>query len=703
MRPSALLVGPGILLTFAGLLACGDEPRAAAGGKPAALPISEVVLYSSGVGYFQRDGQIDGRAEVELRFKTDSINDLLKSMVVQDFDGGRVTTVTYGSRDPITKTLKSFGIDLTQDPTLGQLLGQIRGEKIEVATPNPIVGTIVGVEKKQQPAGDNKVVEAEYLNVVTDEGLRSIPISQIGRIKLLNEQLNAELRQALEVLATGHDTQKKTVAITFDGQGQRKVSVSYVMETPVWKTSYRLVLDDEDKPFLQGWAIVENTTDEDWTNARLSLISGRPISFIMDMYQPLYVRRPVVEPELYASLRPQVYGEAMAEREEAKKKDGDRVAKFAAPAPASAAPAGAEMARSKNMLGRGAAGVEALADARQQAARDLKLGEGVASAAESLQAGELFQYAIKTPISLPRQKSAMLPIVSQEVQGTKVSIYNQAVQAKYPLNGFRLKNSTPLHLMQGPITVFDGGTYAGDARIEDLAPDQERLISYAIDLKTEVESLAGAGQQELLTVKIKKGTLITTRKATEEKTYNVKNRDQKKKTVVVEHPFRQDWQLIEPSEPTERTRDVYRFALDVDAGKGARVHVKEERPIQEAVQLTNVASELIAFYLRAPKVSAKVREALQGVVERRDRLNQTTADRTRREQRINEITQEQARIRENMARLAQNSELYNRYVKKFDQQETEIENLRKEIETLKATEARQQKELNDYLLGLDVE
>ena len=115
------------------------------------------MLYSSGVGYFQRDGSIDGRGEVELRFKVDSINDLLKSMVVQDFDGGQVVAVTYDSRDPVTKTLKSFAIDLTANPALGQLLDQIRGERVEVVAPNPVRGLIVGVEKKREKVGENEM------------------------------------------------------------------------------------------------------------------------------------------------------------------------------------------------------------------------------------------------------------------------------------------------------------------------------------------------------------------------------------------------------------------------------------------------------------------------------------------------------------------------------------------------------------------
>lgn len=705
MKRSILLVGLTNLVLLGGMIRGAQEERS--GGKAApssALPLTEVVLYSSGVGYFERAGEVQDRSQVDLRFKVDNINDLLKSMVVQDFSGGRVSTVTYGSRDPLTKTLKSFGIDLTTNPSLGQLLGQIRGERIEITTPSTIVGTIVGFETKQLPTTDNKVVPVDYLNVLTDEGLRSFPMSQIQRIKLLNEELNAELNQALAVLASSHDTQKKTVSILFDGEGKRRVSVSYILEAPVWKTSYRLVLDDEDKPFLQGWSIVENTTDEDWTSVKLSLVSGRPISFVMDMYQPLYVTRPVVVPELYASLRPQVYGEAMEGRvmEEEKLADKARApATRAAPAPPGAAGAGARKESAVRFRAENMAADAALGESLYR--RQLNLGQGVDSAAQSLQAGELFEYSLKNPVTLNRQKSAMLPIVSEAVEGTKVSIYNQAVQPKFALTGFRLKNTTALNLMQGPITVFDGGTYAGDARIEDVAPGQDRLISYAMDLKTEVEPIDDIQSPELTSVKIRKGTLITTRKAVESRTYNIKNRDQKKKLVLIEHPFREGWELKEPSETPERTREVYRFAVPVEANKGARLQVREERPIQELVQLTDVGLELITVYLKAEKVSGKVKAALERMIGLRNNLSQTVAQRGRLEQRVNEITQEQARIRENMKVLNQNSEVYKDYEKEFVQQDTDIKNLRKQIETIRATEAKQQQELNDYLLSLEIE
>ena len=267
MKRSATWIGLPAVMFFAlgQISSLHSEPMPALSAQ--ALPLSKVVLYSSGVGYFEHDGTVQGHGHVDLRFTVDQINDVLKSLVVQDAGGGRISAVSYGSRDPIMKTLGSFGMNLTGNPTLGQLLDQIRGEPLEVATPNPLKGTLIGVEKKQQAAqeeGRHPIITVEYLNLLTEEGLRSIPLAQVQRIQLLNPQLHAELQQALSVLATAHDANKRTVSILFEGEGNRTVRVAYITEAPIWKTSYRLMLDDTHEPFLQGWAIVENSTETDW-------------------------------------------------------------------------------------------------------------------------------------------------------------------------------------------------------------------------------------------------------------------------------------------------------------------------------------------------------------------------------------------------------------------------------------------------------
>lgn len=658
----------------------------------AGVPLKTVIMFNSGVGYFEHQGDVEGNAKVELKFNADDINDLLKSMVLQDLGGGKISTVTYGSRDPITKTLATFPIDLTNNPTLGDILNQARGQKVEVTAPDVITGTLLGIEKRRKQVKED-TVEAEFLNLLTADGLQSLPLESVGRIKLLDEKLNAEFQQALVVLAGAHNNDKKTVTLDFTGAGKRPVRVGYIQETPVWKTSYRLVLDEKGKPFLQGWAIVENTSEEDWKDVKLTLVSGRPISYRMDLYEPLYVQRPLEQLELYASLRPQTYDQDMdavdAQQQMGRMAGGGeaRRQRFAKNAPVeppmAAAPAPAEAAGK-------AVDVLASRESMQQSV----------STAQGADVGELFQYSIDTPVTLARQSSAMLPIVNESVEGEKVSIYNPAVQAKHPLNGLRLVNSTPLHLMQGPITVFDGGTYAGDAKIEDLAPGAERLVSYALDLATEVSLEPKSHPDQLVSVKINKGTLHVQRKYVRENKYTVKNTDDKAKTVLVEQPLGGDWKLVTPKEPTEKTRDRYRFAVKVEPGKSETLDVTEELVAQEFLALTDLDDSVIAHFISQKQVSEEAKKALQDVVKRKQALAEVVRNREQLNQKIAAIDQEQQRIRQNMGQLDRNSELYRRYVQKFGEQESSIEKMRGEIEKLTAEENKLRDELGQYLSNL---
>jgi hypothetical protein len=411
----------------------------------------------------------------------------------------------------------------------------------------------------------------------------------------------------------------------------------------------------------------------------------------MDLYQPLYNPRPVVQPELYANLKPHTYGDAMDELRQM------------APAPSVR-----NETKKERLLGKMAQSVTGdrpNAPAAPAVAAEMEMGrleESVTPMAMAEDTGELFEYRIDQPITLAKHQSALLPILGQTLQGQKVSLYNQRINTKHPLNGYRLKNTSALHLMQGPVTLFDGGTYAGDARIEDLPPGQDRLISYALDLKTEVEPKLEGGTQELATISLKKGTMLISRRVVEDRTYLVRNRDAKAKTVLIEQPYRADWKLSEPKEPTERTRDLYRFSVAVDPGKTATLRVMETLPLQESILLMESGLDQIVYYQQAKEIGPKVKEALQRVVQLRSKLDDVHAQRTRLDQRIAEITAEHTRIRENMQRLQQNSDLYTRYVKKLDQQETELEKLHKEIENLKNTEEERRRELQNYVMSLDV-
>jgi hypothetical protein len=695
-----------------------EEPAA----KTASLPIGQVVLFSSGVGYFQREGTVEGNARVDLSFPVSDINDLIKSMVLRDLDGGHVAAVSYDSNAPIERTLKSFAVNLTTNPSFAQVLNQARGEKVEVVLqqaaagqPASLTGSIVGVEKQKQAAGKD-TVEAEQLNLWCSDGVRTVKLADVQRVRFLNPVLESEIRKALETLAQSHDTQKKAVSISFQGEGKRQVRVGYVIESPIWKTSYRLVLakDKADKPFLQGWAVVENTTDEDWRDVRMALVSGRPISFQMDLYQPLFVTRPIVEPELFASLRPVAYSGAMNKRDEAltrapeakpepaaedmdekqagEKKDGDlrlglkRSVRTGAPG---GGPAGAG--------GLGMAGGYAFQP------DGLKLAQGVTAAATASKLGDFFQYAVDRPVSLPRQKSALLPIVNKDVEGSRVSIYNEQTQAKFPLLGLKFKNTSGLHLMQGPITVFEGSNYAGDARILDLQPNEERLLSFAIDLGTEVNPVPSSDNGRIIEVKAVKGLITTTNKLRQTKTYQVKNRNEQERVVLIEHPVRNDFRLVNTAKPSETASDFYRFELKVPAGKTESVAVTEEKTFAETMVLSSLNDDQVRHFINQPVTSDKVKAGLQKALDLRWELNRTQREIAELERQLKVITDDQVRLRANLKEMPATAAAYKRYLEKFDQQETQIEKYQADIKKLQGQEHQQKKAFDDYLAGFTAE
>ncbi len=715
---------------FVSLLSITFLPISIGYAEDPPLPIRKVVLYSSGVGYFEHIGSVSGTVETTLQFKTEQVNDILKSLVLEDLGGGKIGTVVYPSRDPVAKTLQSFQVDLANDPALPELLAQLRGTQVSIVVGVDLTeGTILGVEKRLKALSIESVpVEVPVVNVLSGATVKSVFLDQITSLEIRDGALQAELAKALETLAQSRDQNKKPVTLHFDGQGERKVRFGYLVETPVWKTSYRLVLpkDATGEASLQGWAIIENQTDHDWTGIDLSLVSGRPISFMQDLYQPLYVPRPTVQPELFASLTPEKYAggfggggmgmmggvakgtrmsrskaesaaDGYAGREMVEEVDGEpgsveRSNVVELPAPVPLVPMQPPPSPS--------AGDYFFADA--VTAAPINPVASVASAASAGKIGELFQYTVGA-VTLPRQRSAMIPIVTDPIKAERLSIYNRNTLATNPLLGARLINTTGKHLLQGPMTVFDEGTYAGDSQIDNLPPDQNRLLSYAIDLKARVNSITARDYSEVVSGRILKGVLEVTNKSVSSREYVIANLDTKAKNFVVEHPLRGEWELVDTPKPVEKTDAVYRFALSVPADATQTLLVKEQRVASRSISILPMNIDQMVAYMQYNEISETVRAALGKAVEMRRamaELEHSIGDKTTR---IQEITTEQERIRANMgSSIDTKSQYYTRLLTKLNEQETTIESLQKDIAVLQSDLQSQRKALEDYLAQLNI-
>ena len=688
-----------------------ETPELPAAAASEALPVREVVLFSSGVSYTLRAGEVEaGAADVVLTFRTTQINDLLKSLVLLD-EGGVVQPATYPSRDPIGRTLQSFAVDVTDNLSRADLLRRLRGARVAVETTGreTLSGQIVGVEEREDEVGQNgRVVTIETLTLLGENGLEAVELGRVRTLRLLDERLDREFREALSVLASGSDDARRQVTLRFAGDQKRTVQVGYVSEAPLWKISYRLVLSDEDenepdaKPYLQGWALVENTSDDDWNDVRLSLVSGRPISFIQDLYQPLYVPRPTVGPDVIASPYPQTHGGDLSE-------GGGQMA-FAASAPAPPAASAPRMMASRAVAASGyAVREEPEAEFVGLSAPSSLRDDSVTSQAEGREAGELFRYDITSPVRLPRQQAAMIPVVAGDIEGEKLSLYNPDTGGpRFPLNAVRLSNDTGLHLKGGPVTIFDAGAYAGDARMEDIPPGDNRLLTYAVDMAVEGEQQHKQSRPAILTALfVRRGVLTINTKLQSQTRYTFKSKAGKPRNLLVEHPFQPDWNLVQPPTPAERTPNWYRFSLTLAPGETKTLDVVVEKPGAQTFVLADISLDVIAYYVSgggssSDNVPAPVQNALAEIVRRRRQIEEARAGAAHAEAQTETIGREQERIRNNMAELDRASALYNRYVDELDQQETRLKTLRDDAQRLRDQARAADTDLRAYLDTLSV-
>ncbi|MFZ4576180.1 MAG: hypothetical protein ACOYN0_17485, partial [Phycisphaerales bacterium] len=601
----------------------GDRGGGVVGGAAQAeesgakLPLRRITLYRSGVGAFERRGLIDGDANVQLRFDTKQINDILKSMIVLDLSKGqgRIEGVSYGSKEPLSKRLSSFAVDISDDPSMQVLLGRLRGAEVslKLVEGRELVGTVLGVESRQEPASKDAVVNVAYVNVLTGEGVVSVRLPQVVSFDLRDAALKSELNKALAALAEYRADRTKTVDVRLAGQGAREIVVGYVQEAPVWKTSYRLILPDPKKEVqgetkegvtLQGWAIVENTTDEDWNQVTLSLVSGRPVSFTMDLYEPLYVTRPDVPVPTVPGVMPRAY-EGGVEREKAER-DGvtgglafKSVARLrlggerpgegkpaAAPAPASAG----AMYSSVDAAGRAE-----LADAPALSSEDLAAYAARTQAA-AMEVGEVFQYQLESPVTVERQRSAMLPILSAGIEGRRVSIYNPADGSTHPMRGVEIVNTSKLQLMPGPISVYDAGAYAGDAQVGHVPAGDKRLLAYSVDLEVDVTTNSNE-ESQVKKLKVVKGVVEMKSLVRTTTNYAFANKDgARARTLIVEHPRRDGWTLKQPEKAAEQTAQTYRFEVDIGAGKSAPLSIVQEIETRTEYQTGQFSVDVMVAY-----------------------------------------------------------------------------------------------------------
>ena len=281
----------------------------------ARLPVKRVVLYKNGIGYFEHTARVHGTQDLNIDFTTGQLNDVLKSLTVVDLGQGQIASVRYNSIAPLDERLRSLRLPFGEQVSSAEYLHALRGARVDVRSgAASATGRLLSVERERKQNGKGDYVDVTTLALVTDSGeMRSFELGPATSVRLADRELNDEVGRYLNLVSTARARDSRRMTISATGSGDREVFVSYISEVPVWKSTYRIILPEKpgEKPLLQGWAIVDNTVGEDWRDVQLSLVAGAPQSFIQEISQPYYTRRPVVAPPEALMLSPQTHEAAM--------------------------------------------------------------------------------------------------------------------------------------------------------------------------------------------------------------------------------------------------------------------------------------------------------------------------------------------------------------------------------------------------------
>jgi uncharacterized membrane protein len=332
----------------------------------------------------------------------------------------------------------------------------------------------------------------------------------------------------------------------------------------------------------------------------------------------------------------------------------------------------------------------------------------VIAAAEGGEVGDLFEYRIEQPVTVRRDRSALIPILQTRMEGARVSVFRESEGRQRPMSGMLLKNTSPLTLEGGALTVIDGDAYAGEALLERLKPNEQRLVSFALDLGTLVTVRAVEEDSPVFAVRIANGTLFATYHHREKKVYTLRNQTDRARTVYVEHPVREDWELDDKitQPPDGKSRGFYRFSVELKAGETRDLVVAEREEGSETYALSNVTPDLIQVFVTRRFIDDRTRAALQNILDLKARLAEANARASAVQSEMSEIAADQKRLRDNIEALAKTAEarqLIARYVQKADQQETRLEQLTKDRQTASDERARLQAQLDSALRSLALE
>ena len=655
------------------------------------IPIREIILYKSGVGYFEGAGTLSGGESARLDFKATDMNDVLKSLTLQDRNGGKVTGLRYDSSEPLEQKLAEFPFTIAGQAPLSAFLAQMKGARVEMKfSAETVSGTIVSA---RLAVSEDKKIEREQVVLLLDSGdLRTLDLAAASSIRFPDPKLQLQLKDYLAAVNQSRSKEKRSIYIDSSDAKERQIAASYMIPAPVWKSSYRLVFDEKSESTLEGWAIIDNTTGEDWINVNLAVVSGRPVSFISELYEPKFLERRTVDLPEDQAANPVVYGGVIG-------------GVAGGVASASPAPPPSRMAKARApMNGRDLKQMVTTGNspAMDQEQNSLGALSSVTANVASADLGELFEYRFSTSVTVKKDESAMLPFLQQKIGSRKLLIYSENY-GEHPMNAAELTNSTGKTLDGGPITVFDAQSYAGEAIMTTLKTGDKRLISYAVDLGTRITTKFDSNGSLVREIHVNRGMLTTRLAQQETRTFAIQNVDQKPKTLVIEHPERPGFKLLN-QKPSETTSNAYRFEVKLTPGAAQKFAINEEQLFDNTFEVSSLTPDAILTYVQNKAISDTGRRQLQQILDLKRQIADAESQIHQTDSEITTLVNDQERVRRNIQSLNSVSgqqEQVQKYARQLATQENQLATMRDHSSELKKQKSTLESSLNTQIEKLD--
>jgi len=681
-------------LVLAGYLIATALPASAAD-----LALHRVMLSAAGVGYFEFSGQVDGNQTLGLDVPLSQVDDVLMSLAVFDDHGG-VGSIELPGKNDTNAAFSSvpFSLDTLNSPA--DLLTSLRGEEVDVSGPASMVGKIVSVVSEPlPPPPPGQAASRTRVTLLTEDGFRQFVLEDAESVKLTDESLEARVGAALDAARLQSAATTRHLTLRSNGEGTRTVDVGYVVATPLWKPSYRVVLPAAggDKARVQGWAVLENQSATDWKGVDLTLHAGNPVTFHQAIYDVYYANRPDVPVEVLGRILPGTDERAIA---------------------ANAPPFGGvqhgmlHRFRTENSATGMSAGQpeDAMEAPTQAAARPFALAApAMETASTETPIDTVFHIA--TPVDLARGHTANVPILDRQMAAEQVDWLE--ADSTRPVAALRLTNDGTASLPAGAMTLYTsdpakGVAFAGDARIGGLPVGESRLLGYAQDLRTTATRNLSAAPKQLLHVTIANGVLHRSTRLRTVYDVTLTAPVKEARRVLVDFAKMPDAKFsVQGGMPQgeEETANAWRVPIDLKAGETRHLTAYADHDVSSEDGLLDdgeLNSYLVTLVLSDGNLSPDAQDKLRGLFALRDTVAAKEAALARLNDEKTSIDGDEERIRSNLQVVAGPGDLHGKLLASLDADETRLATLRGEIAAAQQDQDSARKALADAVRGLSL-